>query len=150
MKMIPGFICNLIGLLSTDFKVLHSAVSETPINKSSSLFFRKHLYFSSLRDSLVLATAKKWLLSTNQSPKHVYSTTMPTIETLIFKNYSLIFWVKLKNRNVPPSFVPVIPGHDLYVILNFWFVIKNWAPADWQDIIRASGWLHSPVNLKRF
>lgn len=43
-----------------------------------------------------------------------------------------------------------MPGHFLYVILNFWFVIRNCVPAVWQERICASGWLHSPVNRKRF
>ena len=34
-----------------------------------------HLPFSSFLDSLVLATAKKWSLPTNQSPRQLYSTT---------------------------------------------------------------------------
>jgi len=43
-----------------------------------------------------------------------------------------------------------MPGHLLYVILNFWFVMRNCVPAVWQERICASGWLHSPVNRKRF
>lgn len=49
-----------------------------------------------------------------------------------------------------PSNVPVIPSHALYVILNFWLVIKNCVPGVWHDWIVASGWSHSPVNRKRF
>jgi len=43
-----------------------------------------------------------------------------------------------------------MPGHLLYVILNFWFVMRNCVPAVWQERICASGLLHSPVNRKRF
>lgn len=78
------------GLFSTVFRVLHSAVMDTPMYRSSSRFFRKHRYFSSLRDSLVLATAKKWFLSTNQSPRQLYSTTV----RMELKNVNLSSWGK--------------------------------------------------------
>ena len=56
---LPGVTLYLSGLCSTVLSVLHSAVIDAPKYKSSSLFRKKQRYFSSFRDSFVLATAKK-------------------------------------------------------------------------------------------
>lgn len=92
---LTGVMRRRSGLFSTVFNVLHSAVIDTPMYRSSSRFFKKHRYFSSFRDSLVLTTAKKWFLPTNQSPRQLYSTTGKMKKSIV--NQTSLFRLKTKN-----------------------------------------------------
>jgi hypothetical protein len=121
---------------------------ETPIYKSSSRFFKKHRYFSSFRDSFVLATAKKWFLSTNQSPRQLYSTTVTDKNQLLAHLDNYGHWLLRYHTHILPAIFLVFLSNRLRMVSSCTLMYRSFLLQLVPDIYHNIHWCYLTLSFQ--